>query len=85
MMIVDCSNDELVNSRIREEYESLEHAGYALIIGIFGAIDDQNIVEVKQMGEIGGGDDTRIVKIIKHVLAALFGVIRVKGAICRTT
>jgi len=34
VLIVDCSNDELVNSRIREEYDSLVRAGYVLIIGI---------------------------------------------------
>lgn len=34
VMIVDCSNDELVNSRIREEYESLRQAGYGLIIAL---------------------------------------------------
>lgn len=34
VLIVNCSNDELVNSRIREEYESLERAHYDLIIGI---------------------------------------------------
>jgi hypothetical protein len=34
VLIVDCSNDDLVNSRIREEYESLVRAGYSLIIGI---------------------------------------------------
>lgn len=34
VLIVDCSNDELVNSRIREEYESLARERYTLIIGI---------------------------------------------------
>ncbi len=53
-------------------------------IGIFAAIDDQDFIGVKQIGQIGGGDNARIAKIIKHIRAALFGVIGVKGAICRT-
>jgi hypothetical protein len=34
VLIVDCGNDELVNSRIREEYETLEREAYNLIIGL---------------------------------------------------
>jgi hypothetical protein len=34
VLIVDCANDELVKSRILEEYDNLARAGYELIIGL---------------------------------------------------